>query len=285
MHYGGAGTLPTEQLRKLITENFEEWGPLENVNVIPMKTIAFVRYVWRASAEFAKAAMHQQTLRGCDTTEILDVRWANDDPNPRAVVRVQQEREEALRDAYVRAVNELEPEAKRARIQQLHLAATVAPGVASAAYPDTDAQYGGGGGTYRHAYEGWDQFLYQQQQQQQQQQEGGGGEEEEEADEAAQWAAWQEWQQQHPGGWQPPSGADDPVRYMRPEDHYWEAYYSQAAGSGDQAGQAGQAGGEQLEGGEDAAEHALGLIAGYGSDSDDGGDDEGGFTCNFFFNS
>lgn len=26
------------------------------------------RYEWRASAEFAKAAMHQQTLRGCDTT-------------------------------------------------------------------------------------------------------------------------------------------------------------------------------------------------------------------------
>ena len=25
------------------------------------------RYEWRASAEFAKAAMHQQTLRGCDT--------------------------------------------------------------------------------------------------------------------------------------------------------------------------------------------------------------------------
>jgi hypothetical protein len=34
---------PRSQLRKLITENFEEWGPLENVNVIPMKTIAFVR--------------------------------------------------------------------------------------------------------------------------------------------------------------------------------------------------------------------------------------------------
>lgn len=86
--------------------------------------------------------MHQQTLRGCDTTgaspgggpcvppllrrlpcltparglpaihllctpqsppaEILDVRWANDDPNPRAVARVHHEREVALRDAYVK---------------------------------------------------------------------------------------------------------------------------------------------------------------------------------------
>ncbi len=95
--------------------------------------------------------MHQQTLRGCDTTggrawarqargsseliaeqvqrqaagagecpsrpagalaiqrplrpaaaEVLDVRWANDDPNPRAVVRMQHEREVALRDAYAK---------------------------------------------------------------------------------------------------------------------------------------------------------------------------------------
>ncbi len=33
------------------------------------------------------------------------------------------------------AVNELPPDAKRARIQQLHLAATVRPGAASASYP------------------------------------------------------------------------------------------------------------------------------------------------------
>ena len=35
----------------------------------------------------------------------------------------------------MQAVNELPPDAKRARIQQLHLAATVRPGVASATYP------------------------------------------------------------------------------------------------------------------------------------------------------
>jgi hypothetical protein len=40
-----------------------------------------------------------------------------------------------MRDAYAKAVNELEPDAKRARIQQLHLQATTQPGIASAAYP------------------------------------------------------------------------------------------------------------------------------------------------------
>lgn len=40
------------------------------------------------------------------------------------------------------AVNELEPDAKRARIQQLHLAATVRPGAASAGYPGKQALVG-----------------------------------------------------------------------------------------------------------------------------------------------
>ncbi|KAL4439994.1 hypothetical protein ABPG75_002995 [Micractinium tetrahymenae] len=69
VHYGGAGTLPADQLRKIVWDNFAEWGPLDNVHLVPAKTLAFVRYQWRSSAEFAKAAMHQQTLRGCDTTD------------------------------------------------------------------------------------------------------------------------------------------------------------------------------------------------------------------------
>lgn len=36
--------------------------------------------------------------------EVLDVRWANDDPNPRAVQRVQADREGALRDAYTKVL-------------------------------------------------------------------------------------------------------------------------------------------------------------------------------------
>ncbi|EFN52859.1 hypothetical protein CHLNCDRAFT_138339 [Chlorella variabilis] len=326
VHYGGAGTLPTEQVRNIVGDNFGEWGPIENVHLVPSKTLAFIRrylqhlrhllplrYQWRSSAEFAKVAMHQQTLRGCDTTEILDVRWANDDPNPRAVVRVQQEREDALRDAYAKArraaaaggcaVNELAPDAKRARIQQLHLAATVQPGLASASYPNTDAQYGGGGGgRYRHSYEGWDQFLYQQQQG-----EGGGGSdgeaaageesadeagpEEVERDEAAQWAAWQAWQQQHPGGYYPSgaAAADDYTRYMRPEDHYWQQAQEQGWAAGAAGAAAAAAAGtvvvaaqqplshQEAEQDEDeAAEQALGLIAGYGSGSDSGGEGEEG---------
>ena len=41
--------------------------------------IAFVRYRYRANAEFAKVAMANQSL---DNKEVINVRWAMDDPNP-----------------------------------------------------------------------------------------------------------------------------------------------------------------------------------------------------------
>ncbi|PSC68748.1 Pre-mRNA-splicing factor cwc2 [Micractinium conductrix] len=308
VHYGGAGTLPTEQLRKIVASNFAEWGLLENVHLLPDKTIAFVRYQWRSSAEFAKAAMHQQTLRGCDTKEVLDVRFAIDDPNPRAVARVQHEREVALRDAYTKAVNELPPDAKRARIQQLHLAATVRPGVASATYPDTSGQYGGSG--YKHEYEGWDTYLYS----------GGGGGTGEgqgdgdgELDSEERWAAWQEWQaqQRREGGFlAKPAGfiEDDFSRYLRPEDHWAEQQAAAATRAAVAQAEiaAGGAGGwqppphqqqqqqqqaqtqtqkRQREEEEAAGrvQEALGLIGGYGSGNESeeegggggGGEDEG----------
>jgi len=40
--------------------------------------VAFVRYKHRACAEFAKESMIGQSL---DNAEILDIRWAIDDPN------------------------------------------------------------------------------------------------------------------------------------------------------------------------------------------------------------
>ena len=38
-------------------DNFDEWGPVERIYNVASKTIAFVQYYWRASAEFAKEAM------------------------------------------------------------------------------------------------------------------------------------------------------------------------------------------------------------------------------------
>jgi len=80
-------------LNKALEKHFEEWGEVENINVIWGKSIAFVRYRFRSHAELAKEAMIGQTL---DHDEILDIRWAFDDPNPVA--------KEAIRRANADAV-------------------------------------------------------------------------------------------------------------------------------------------------------------------------------------
>lgn len=55
-----------------------EWRPLLAVpsRTSAARSLAMRRYSWRSSAEFAKAAMHQQRLLGSSMSEVLDVRWA-----------------------------------------------------------------------------------------------------------------------------------------------------------------------------------------------------------------
>jgi hypothetical protein len=61
---------------------FHPWGPIESIRVIPNRMIAFVKYEYRSAAEFAKVACADQP---CGIAEAINVRWAFEDPNPRAV--------------------------------------------------------------------------------------------------------------------------------------------------------------------------------------------------------
>lgn len=166
IHYGTAGILPENQLRKLLVDNFQIWGPLDGtVNLIYKKNIAFFKYKWRSSAEFAKVAMHQQTLLVLESIEEegeekrgggdnnkknkikvpadaqLDVRWALDDANPVAVAKVKRQHEEAFVAAYTTAADALGPDAKVARMHELTMMAAHQPGALVSQYPDTDEQY------------------------------------------------------------------------------------------------------------------------------------------------
>ena len=69
------------------------------------------------------------------SSESLDVRWANDDPNPKAVARVKRNYEEEYMNAVRHAVNELPPEQKRARLLEMQLYGNVQRGSAVAPYP------------------------------------------------------------------------------------------------------------------------------------------------------
>ena len=76
-----SGTPSETQLTEIITRHFGEFGIIESVRVLKAKGCAFVTYRYRCTAEFAKEAMAEQAL---DHGEQINVRWAYDDPNPRA---------------------------------------------------------------------------------------------------------------------------------------------------------------------------------------------------------
>jgi len=74
-------TPPEPEVVDTLLRHFGEWGVLESVRVLKPKGCAFITYTHRCSAEMAKVAMEEQAL---DNDEQINVRWAYDDPNPRA---------------------------------------------------------------------------------------------------------------------------------------------------------------------------------------------------------
>lgn len=143
LYVGGISVTP--DLQSVVYEHFKEWGEIDNVRVLHSKGVAFVRYKNRSSAEFAKEAMQNQAL---DNNEILNVRWATDDPNP----WVQKRKVESSRDKLVTSIlqdydgplvnqgdvsqGHLPPQ--RRRYQDRDIGDN---GEAVGYYPDTDYQY------------------------------------------------------------------------------------------------------------------------------------------------
>ncbi|ETW83344.1 hypothetical protein HETIRDRAFT_474500 [Heterobasidion irregulare TC 32-1] len=67
------------ETEEVVIRHFKEWGEIERVRVLQYRSVAFVTYVSEFAAQFAKEAMACQSL---DNDEILNVRWATEDPNP-----------------------------------------------------------------------------------------------------------------------------------------------------------------------------------------------------------
>lgn len=68
------------------------WGEVEDINILPHKGYAFIKFAHRCMAEFAKECMQNQAL---DSNEILLIKWANEDPNPK-VVDIQEKEERRM---------------------------------------------------------------------------------------------------------------------------------------------------------------------------------------------
>ncbi|GLC44099.1 hypothetical protein PLESTB_000929400 [Pleodorina starrii] len=141
VNYEGAGGYELPKIRQLLDANFRAFGPINNIYIVHHKTIAFVRYDWRSSAEFAKEAIHKQGLVGSSLGEVITARWANEDPNPVAVLAQKRACEEAFGLAVMSSFDAMPPEQKQARIMELQLQSALQRGTAIGSYPATDDQF------------------------------------------------------------------------------------------------------------------------------------------------
>jgi hypothetical protein len=102
--------------------------------------VAFVTYKSSLNAEFAKEAMSNQSL---NNNEVLNVRWATDDPNPRAKEEFKRKAEAMAAQAIIKSlpaeftVSNTDYISKRPRIDDnSNQNSSVSEGLASASYED-----------------------------------------------------------------------------------------------------------------------------------------------------
>lgn len=94
LYIGRIGTYD-DDVESVVRKHFGVFGKIEKIKILHAKAVAFVKYENRMSAEFAKEAMHEQSF---DKGEILNVRWATEDPNPVAKEAFKIEAQTALVD-------------------------------------------------------------------------------------------------------------------------------------------------------------------------------------------
>ncbi|KAL1949572.1 hypothetical protein VTO73DRAFT_8453 [Trametes versicolor] len=88
------GTGP--ETEEVVRRHFKEWGKIEKIRVLQYRSVAFVTYESEFHAQFAKESMACQSL---DNDEILNVRWATEDPNPTSKVAEKRRLEDMGREA------------------------------------------------------------------------------------------------------------------------------------------------------------------------------------------
>lgn len=110
----------SDDIEEIVARHFAEWGQIERTRVLNTRGVAFITYSNEANAQFAKEAMAHQSL---DHSEILNVRWATQDPNPMAQARearsIEEQAAEAVRralpDEFVAEIEGRDPEARKRR--------------------------------------------------------------------------------------------------------------------------------------------------------------------------
>ncbi|CAI4037704.1 hypothetical protein SMKI_04G0340 [Saccharomyces mikatae IFO 1815] len=105
--------LKSTQIESRIRFVFSRLGAIDRIRYVEDKNCAFVKFKYQANAEFGKEAMSNQTLLLPSDKEWEDrregtgllVKWANEDPDPAAQKRLQEEQKLESLNMMVRLIN------------------------------------------------------------------------------------------------------------------------------------------------------------------------------------
>lgn len=100
LYIGGLTKTNNSNIQNILTKHFEEFGNIEKIKILFNKNCAFITYKLEYQAQFAKEAMQNQSILGDD---ILNIKWANEDPDPNS----QKQKQNALEDEALNTVKKL----------------------------------------------------------------------------------------------------------------------------------------------------------------------------------
>lgn len=107
------GLQMNNKIESILTKNFEEFGKIEKIRVLYNKGCAFITYHLEYEAQFAKEAMQNQSI--CEN-DVLNIKWANEDPNPEA----QKQEKRRLEEVALNTVRDLlEKSSKRTKVHEV----------------------------------------------------------------------------------------------------------------------------------------------------------------------
>ncbi|CAH2354077.1 pre-mRNA-splicing factor Cwc2p [[Candida] railenensis] len=112
LYVGGLNSISNNKIENVLTKHFQEFGSIDKIRVLYDKGCAFISFKTEEEAQFAKEAMQSQSL---DDDEILNIRWASEDPNPHAQRQEQRRLEEKALETVKQLLSQVEEKENKRR--------------------------------------------------------------------------------------------------------------------------------------------------------------------------
>eukprot|EP00918_Siedleckia_nematoides_P032955 GHVU01071575.1.p1 GENE.GHVU01071575.1~~GHVU01071575.1.p1 ORF type:complete len:309 (-),score=72.34 GHVU01071575.1:434-1360(-) len=94
-----------ETAYEILMREFGMFGAIDNLRIIQLKNIGFIKFKHRAACEFAKIALQDQKIP--KITDCLTVKWAHSDPNPKSKAQDEAELTQRVEQAVYRRFKQL----------------------------------------------------------------------------------------------------------------------------------------------------------------------------------